>query len=345
MNFDLERIVEEIVEDNELSQEFSRLDEMDDIYNYCKDMGLDCDEKEFDDGISEYINVLNEDIYQDEIFEEKLSNIGGGVNLKNVFSKSVASVLSVLAIGSSVELGAVGVADNLSVANNPKTSVSFSEKMLKEWPKTKEALHKFYQKHKKLIRGVTAVTVGAIVLVGGTVLIKHRRNNSRVEKVEEKKGAKVVDKKAEEEVKVKNKFEALCEKWYENPNEENLKAIKDFVNGHKDQNFQIECRDILLQDRGLKEVMENPTAKRWYAVSNSVLYNGKIRARAKAMGDLIELQDAGPHWLVGWIKSNKETIREAYKKAKISVSEAEKLGINDLREPLNELRKKLKLPE
>ncbi len=312
MNFDLEKIVEKIAEDNELSQEFSRLDEMDDIYNYCKDMGLDCDEKEFDDGISEYINVLNEDIYQDEIFEEKLSNIGGGVNLKNVFSKSVASVLSALAMGGSMELSTVDAADSLSIANNSKTSVSFSEKVSKKWSNTKEALYKFYQNHKKSIKWIAAATVGVLILAGAANCMGKMNN-----------------------------FEALCDKWYKDPNEENLKAIKKFVDERKDQNLKIKYEKLLEQDKVLKEVMENPKIEKCEAMAKDTKYNVALRARAKAMGDIIKAKNSKPGRIMGLLTDNKDGKRKAYKEAEKSVKEAEQWGVTGLREPLSELQKYL----
>ena len=39
MNFDLNKMVEDIARNDELSKEFSELDEMDEIYDYCYSMG------------------------------------------------------------------------------------------------------------------------------------------------------------------------------------------------------------------------------------------------------------------------------------------------------------------
>ena len=178
MNLNLNKLIEKIVNDSKLSEEFSKLDDMDEIYDYCKNMGVRCGKKEFDEEISKYIGVFNEDMYKKEIFEENLSDVGGGVNLKNKFSMSVASLLSALTMGNSIGLGSVGAMDDLKVSNNPKTNISFSEKISNEWSKTKEAFYKFYQKYKKIFI-IVEVNVGMLVIAGAAILIRHKINDAR----------------------------------------------------------------------------------------------------------------------------------------------------------------------
>ncbi len=205
MNFDLEKIVEKIAEDNELSQEFSRLDEMDDIYNYCKDMGLDCDEKEFDNEISGYINALNEedmDYYGKSISDEELSNVGGGIDFKKMFSKSVAMMLSALTIGGSIGLGSAGATGSSKVLNN--SNISLSQKISNKWSETKKAVSEFYNKHKKPLKIGAAVTVGVLVLAGAATAasVKYKKANS------EKKAKTETDKQDQAKTGEQNKIES-----------------------------------------------------------------------------------------------------------------------------------------
>lgn len=55
MERSLDSIVEEIAQNDEMSKEFAAMDEMDEIYQYCKEAGLDCSEEEFDDEVSALI--------------------------------------------------------------------------------------------------------------------------------------------------------------------------------------------------------------------------------------------------------------------------------------------------
>ena len=58
MDFDLNKMVEDIARNDELSKEFSELDEMDEIYDYCYSMGYECSEEEFDEGVAGCLNDL-----------------------------------------------------------------------------------------------------------------------------------------------------------------------------------------------------------------------------------------------------------------------------------------------
>lgn len=184
MNFDLEKMVERIAEDNELSQEFSRFDEMDEVYNYCKDMGLECDEDEFDDEISGYIDALNEEdmySYEGNVSDEDLSKVGGGAIFKSVFSKSVAMVLSLLTMGGCGGIGLAGATDSSKVSEPLGTGISFSEKISNKWSNTKKSLSKFYDNHKKIVI-TSGVTLGALILAGSAVLMNRKLKESRRER-------------------------------------------------------------------------------------------------------------------------------------------------------------------
>ncbi len=97
MNFNLNKFVEDVAQDNELCREFSKFEEMDEIYNYCKNVGIECSEDEFDESISEYIYSLDNNNYK--IDDDNMSNIAGGINFTNSISKTLAVVLSALTLG------------------------------------------------------------------------------------------------------------------------------------------------------------------------------------------------------------------------------------------------------
>lgn len=76
MTRSLDSFVEEIAQNNEMAREFAAMDEIDEIYQYCKDAGLDCSEEEFDEEISDVINSL--EYGNAEIPDDELKYIAGG---------------------------------------------------------------------------------------------------------------------------------------------------------------------------------------------------------------------------------------------------------------------------
>ena len=80
MERSLDSIVEEIAQNDEMSREFAAMDEMDEIYRYCKDAGLDCSEEEFDDEVSALIDDFENSEYQ-------LSHVAGGTKPDNANKK------------------------------------------------------------------------------------------------------------------------------------------------------------------------------------------------------------------------------------------------------------------
>ncbi len=78
MERSLDSIVEEIAQNDEMSREFAAMDEMDEIYRYCKDAGLDYSEEEFDDEVSSLISEFEDSGV--EISDYQLSAVAGGKN-------------------------------------------------------------------------------------------------------------------------------------------------------------------------------------------------------------------------------------------------------------------------
>lgn len=78
MTRSLNSVVEEIAQNDEMAKEFATMDEIDEIYQYCKDAGLDYSEEEFDEEISSVINSL--EYGDDEIPDDELRYIAGGKN-------------------------------------------------------------------------------------------------------------------------------------------------------------------------------------------------------------------------------------------------------------------------
>ncbi len=76
MERSLNSIVEEISQNDEMYKEFAAMDEMDEIYKYCKDAGLDYSKEEFDLAISNLINGCEND--ETSVTERDLKYIAGG---------------------------------------------------------------------------------------------------------------------------------------------------------------------------------------------------------------------------------------------------------------------------
>lgn len=130
MSRSLESIIEEIAESEEMSKEFAAIDEIDEIYNYCKDMGLGSSEEEFDEEVSSMIN--NFDIYASELDKNSLNLVAGGSSLNKKFNKVLASALSALTLAGA---GAV----NLDKAAAMNSAVSSSASTVSTEDKTKDA--------------------------------------------------------------------------------------------------------------------------------------------------------------------------------------------------------------
>ena len=73
MERNLESIIEEIAQNEELSKEFMAMDEIDEIYAYCKEMGLNSSEEEFDEEVSSMID--NFDSNYSKIGDFELENV------------------------------------------------------------------------------------------------------------------------------------------------------------------------------------------------------------------------------------------------------------------------------
>ncbi len=169
MDFDLNKMVEDIARNDELSKEFSELDEMDEIYDYCYSMGYECSEEEFDEGVAGCLNDLFDE--KNELNDDYLSGIAGGINFTGNFSKTVAVMLSAVALGGMGKFLGEGTLNNSKFMSSA-TSSSFTKKMSGKWSKTKEVISNFSKNNSKAIFGA-GVTLGMMIILGA--LMKKRR--------------------------------------------------------------------------------------------------------------------------------------------------------------------------
>ncbi len=167
MNFDLNKMVEDIARNDELSREFSDMDEMDEIYDYCYSMGYEVSEDELDEGVADCLKDLFDE--KNELNDEHLSGIAGGINFTGNFSKTVAVMLSAVVLGGAGKLFGDGALNN-SKFTNSTTSSGFTEKISSKWAKTKEVI----SNNSKVVLG-TGLTLGMMIILGA--LMKKRNLN------------------------------------------------------------------------------------------------------------------------------------------------------------------------
>lgn len=171
MNFDLNKMVEDIARNDELSREFSELDEMDEIYDYCYSMGYEFSEEEFDEGVAGCLNDLYDE--KNELNDEHLSGIAGGINFTGNFSKTVAVMLSAVALGGMGKFFGDGALSNSKFMSNT-TSSGLIEKISGKWSKTKEVISNFSRNNSKIVLS-TGLTLGMMIILGA--LMKKRKLN------------------------------------------------------------------------------------------------------------------------------------------------------------------------
>jgi len=160
MSRDLKSIIEEIAQNEEISKEFMAMDEIDEIYAYCKELGLSSSEEEFDEEVSSIIDSF--DIYLNQIDKNDLSLVAGGINLDKKFNKMLASALSALTIAgagaansnfasaanaSSASTVSVSASEKTQSAKNIKSS-SKVEYTKEKFNKIKNSVQNFYKEHK-----------------------------------------------------------------------------------------------------------------------------------------------------------------------------------------------------
>ncbi len=230
MTKSLDEILTQIAEEEELSKEFSRLEEIDEIYEYCREFGLESTEEEFDEELSYFIDSNDFDF---ELDGKELMNIAGGVDLKKYLSKTAAMALSTLTLAGT----GAGLINNSSHAAEYKkdnTSISAKEETVKEgkWAKTKASLKRFWKNHKKAIIATTVVTAGAAIL--GTVAYKKSQQTAR-RKAESSKTDQQGTKQLVEEkrVEIEKKLDAAAGELYSygNANSSTLKSYLKPIQG------------------------------------------------------------------------------------------------------------------
>jgi len=175
MERNLESIIKEIAQNEELSKEFMAMDEIDEIYAYCKEMGLNSSEEEFDEEVSSMID--NFDSNYSKIGDFELENVAGGSMLDKNFNKVVASALSALTIagagaansnfasaanGASASTVSVSASEKTQSAKNIKSS-SKIEYTKEKFNKIKNSVLSFCKKHKIAVGATTAAIILAVI--------------------------------------------------------------------------------------------------------------------------------------------------------------------------------------
>ena len=187
MERNLESIIEEIAQNEELSKEFTAMDEIDEIYAYCKEMGLNSSEEEFDEEVSSMID--NFDLNYSKIDDFELENVAGGSMLDKKFNKVVASALSALTIAgagaansnfasaanaTSASTVSASASEKTQSAKNIKSS-SKMEYTKEKFNEIKNSLLRFCKKHKIAVDVTTAAIILAAVY-GSVALYKKDAN-------------------------------------------------------------------------------------------------------------------------------------------------------------------------
>ncbi len=178
MSRSLESVIEEIAENEEMSREFIAMDEIDEIYEYCKNMGLGSSEEEFDEEVSSMVD--NFYIYSIQIDKNDLSLVAGGSSLNKHFNKAVASALSALvltgagAANSNIAAGVSTPPKSVATSASADTKTANKKYVAKnganaesdsKFSKTVESIKEFFRKH-KLGTGITAAAILMLIYAG-----------------------------------------------------------------------------------------------------------------------------------------------------------------------------------
>lgn len=182
MNYELQLALIEILDDNKLSHDFFELDDMDSMYEFCQKIKTGYSEDEFDEGIAEIVNYLN-DYGINELQEAQLDTVAGGFGIKSAFSKTMATVLSTLTLGSVSGMPSTFAA-GISPSQSAVQTKSWGEKISDKWSKTKEAVAYIYRNHKKAI-WITTGTLAALAGAGTIAYIGYNKYQAHKKEIEE----------------------------------------------------------------------------------------------------------------------------------------------------------------
>ena len=173
MNENLNKVLNKIIEEENLAKEFCQLDNMDEMYKYCYELGEGYTEEEFDEDIAEMINALQIEGEKTELSDKDLDYIAGGVNISGMVSKTTAIVLSALTIGSVMPTtNAMAAGAFQSTGDTQSISSKLKSEISDKWSKTKQALSNLWKNHKGMVIGFT---VAAAAVAGGVVIAKHHK--------------------------------------------------------------------------------------------------------------------------------------------------------------------------
>ncbi len=213
MNYNLNKVLDKIIEEEELAREFSQLDDMDEMYSYCRELGKGYTEEEFDEGIAEVIDFLKSEEIEAGLSDEGLRNIAGGMNFNGLISKTAAVMLSALTLGSATFSPNTKAAEpsanaekTQSISENVKSDVS------DKWSKTKGVLSNLWANHKKKI--IAGATIATLAVAGTAAWVyKHKKDlaaEAASKKAEEEKSR--LDEKLEEDQQIEKRLKALADR-------------------------------------------------------------------------------------------------------------------------------------
>ena len=160
--------MEKLINDESLSEEFSKKQTMDEMYEFCSSIVGGYTEEEFDEFAYEMLK-LSDEYSQEEALESKLEYVAGGKSSPK--SKIAAIALSALTCATGTGIGAASV----SAANNSRSSVTVSQgssKPTSRWQKVKD----FCKRNKKWLIG-GAVAGGILAGIGITVGVIANKNS------------------------------------------------------------------------------------------------------------------------------------------------------------------------
>ena len=141
-------ILEKIVDSPRLLSNFLELDTIDEIYYYCRKLKCDCSKEDFTNDICEMLSFFfGDEMDANELSDLEMSYVAGGARAK-IFNRTVASALSMLMAGTSMNMASAQSAVAVDAA--PK-------------PSFKQRLSGWWQKYKKPILVVLGIAATAIV--------------------------------------------------------------------------------------------------------------------------------------------------------------------------------------
>lgn len=157
MNKNIEKMISKIMESPELWENLAWQRSLDDAYEFCRSVSGGYTKEEFEEFLDEVLDY--EEPFPEEVDDEDMANIAGGMNRKSIYAKIMACSLSALTLASSANVGAV---------SNTSQTLSASK-----YQSVKANKNSFWERYKKIIIGLGVV--GLAALIGGAVYYHNKK--------------------------------------------------------------------------------------------------------------------------------------------------------------------------